>query len=162
MLAAIVPAAFENVSEADQVRIDIGVRIDQRVAHAGLRREMHDMGEPMLGKQGRHAGAVGEIEPDEAEAGKLCEFGEPRVFQRRIVIGVEIVDADDGAAAFQQTPADVIADETGGAGDKYGIYSRHRSISFGFCARSSFDFTSMTTPCPPLSNPPINGQPPET
>ena len=66
------------------------------------------------------------------------------------------------AAAFHQALVDMIADEAGSTGDKYGSYSRHRSISFGRCARSSFDFTSSTAPCPSLSSLPIIGQPPVT
>ena len=37
VLDAVVPAAFEHVREADDVAVDVGVRILQRVAHAGLR-----------------------------------------------------------------------------------------------------------------------------
>ena len=42
MPAAIVPAAFQHIDEALDVGIDIGVRIFERIAHAGLRREMND------------------------------------------------------------------------------------------------------------------------
>ncbi len=37
MLDAMVAAAFENVKRADDVGADVGVRILERVAHAGLR-----------------------------------------------------------------------------------------------------------------------------
>ena len=55
MPAAVVPAAFEDIGEADQIGIHIGVRIDQRIAHAGLRGEMDDMGKAMLREQRGHA-----------------------------------------------------------------------------------------------------------
>ena len=55
MLAAVVPAAFQHVEEALQVGVDIGVRIAERMAHAGLRGEMHDMRKSVLGEQRRGA-----------------------------------------------------------------------------------------------------------
>ena len=39
--APLVPAALQHVEEADEVGVDIGVRVLERVAHAGLGREMH-------------------------------------------------------------------------------------------------------------------------
>ncbi len=42
MLAAVMAAAFEDVGEANEIGVDIGERIDQRMAHARLRREMND------------------------------------------------------------------------------------------------------------------------
>jgi hypothetical protein len=102
------------------------MRIDQRIAHAGLGGQMHHGGETVFGKERRHAGAVGEIEFRETEAFELGQLREARILQRRIVIGVEIVEADDGAAGFQQPPRDVKADETGGAGDEDGV-TRHWS-----------------------------------
>ena len=98
MPAAIVPAAFENIGEADEIGIHIGVRIDQRMAHAGLRREMHHERKAMLREQGRHAGAIGEIELDKAKAVELGQLRQPRVFQLRIVISVQIVEPDNLAA----------------------------------------------------------------
>ena len=70
MPAAVVAAAFQHVDEALDVGIDIGVRIFKRIAHAGLRREMDDMRETVLAaNSAATAGAVGEIELDETEAG---------------------------------------------------------------------------------------------
>ena len=40
-----VPATFEQVEKARKIGVGIGARIDQGMAHPGLRREMHDMGE---------------------------------------------------------------------------------------------------------------------
>ena len=62
MPAAIVAAAFQDVEEAVEIGVDIGVRVDQRMAHAGLRGEMHDVGKAVLGEQRRDGGAVGKIE----------------------------------------------------------------------------------------------------
>jgi hypothetical protein len=54
-----VPAAFQDVHEADEVAVDIGMRVLQRVAHAGLGRQVDDPVEPSFGKQSGHAGPVG-------------------------------------------------------------------------------------------------------
>jgi hypothetical protein len=68
MLHRIVPAALEDVQEADDVRVDVGVRVDQRVAHAGLRREVDHAIEPLTRKQRRHAIPVGDVATLEPEA----------------------------------------------------------------------------------------------
>jgi hypothetical protein len=53
----------------------------------------------MLGEQRRHAGAIGKLKPDEAKGFLLPELVEARLLERRIVIGIEVVEPDDGAAA---------------------------------------------------------------
>ena len=123
MLAAVVAAAFENIGEAYDVGIDIGVRVDQRMPHAGLRRQMHHIGKPAHGEEARHTGTVGEIELHEFKAGKLGEFGQPCVLQLRIVIGVQVIESDHGLAARQQPARDVIADEARSARHQDGSVS---------------------------------------
>src|SRR3974390_2404565 len=67
MATVVVTATFQNIAEADEIGIDIGVWIDQRVANARLRREMHNKGKPMLAKK-RGGGRAGpEVEPHEFE-----------------------------------------------------------------------------------------------
>jgi hypothetical protein len=39
----VVAAAFENIGEADDVAVDVGVRILQRVANTGLRGQVNDL-----------------------------------------------------------------------------------------------------------------------
>src|SRR5665213_243458 len=159
MAALIVTATFQNVAEADEIGINVSLRVDQRMTHAGLSGEMHDVRKTVFGKERSHAGAIGEIELDEAEARKLGQFRKPRVFQLRIVIGIQVVDADDRPGALQQTARDVKADETGGPGDKNGSYSRHRSIPSGLLFRSSRHLTSTTVPLPSFSKRAIKDQP---
>src|SRR6185437_3566451 len=118
MAAAVVAAAFENIGEADEIGVHIRMRIDQRIAHARLRGEMHDMRKPVLGEQRGNAVAVGQVELDEAEAGMPGKLRETGVLQLRIVISIEIVETDNGAAAFQKSLGDVEADKPGGAGNK--------------------------------------------
>jgi hypothetical protein len=54
--------------------------------------------------------------------GKLLE---PRFLEPHVVIRIEVVDADDGPAAFEQTPRHVEADETGGPGQEDRLFVRH-------------------------------------
>ena len=51
MFAAVVAAAFQHVDEAFDIRIDIGVRIFQRITNAGLGSEMNDDWKSMLREQ---------------------------------------------------------------------------------------------------------------
>ena len=89
-------AAFEHVEEADEIGLRIGVRIDQRMAHAGLRREMDDVAETVRREQRRAIASRSAMSIcSNRNAGKSRELGKPRPLQRRVVIGVEIVEADD-------------------------------------------------------------------
>jgi hypothetical protein len=129
MPATTAPTSLQHVEEAHQVGIHIGVRIDQRMAHAGLRREMHDM-RVAAGEQRRAGVTVGEIAPLEPKTRERRQLGEPRLLQGRIVIGAEIVDADDGASVLQQPSRHVKADESGRAGDQNGglLGGRHDAV----------------------------------
>ncbi len=116
MLHLAVPAAFEDIQKADDVGIDVLVGMVEGVAHAGLGGQMDDIVRPQLGKQFFHAAPVGQVEPPERKSGKLPQLVEPGLLQRRVVIVVEVVEAGDGHAGRQQTPAQMIADKTGRAG----------------------------------------------
>src|SRR3954469_2466273 len=98
------------------------------MAHPGLRREMHDMGEAVLREQRRHADPIGEVEPDETKRWSLRELVEARPLECRIVIGVEIVETDDVAAIGDETARDMEPDESGGARDEDRLI-RHRRLA---------------------------------
>ena len=71
MLGLAMAAAFENVEKAGEIGIEIGVRVLQRIAHAGLRGEMHDRTEIAVAKHRLGDFAVGEIELVKAEGAEL-------------------------------------------------------------------------------------------
>ena len=52
MLAAVVAATFQHVDEALDIRIDIGVRILQRITDAGLGSKVHHDWKSMVLEQG--------------------------------------------------------------------------------------------------------------
>src|SRR3974377_326232 len=160
MATVVVAATFQNITEADAIGIDIGVRVDQRMANACLRREVYNKGKPMLAKKRGGCRAGRGIAPHEFEILTAGELVQARLLQLWIVIGRQVIDTNHLAAALHQMARNMEADETGSAGDKDRIYKRHRSMSFGFCARSSLFFTSSTIPTPPFSRRATNGHPP--
>jgi hypothetical protein len=119
--ACVVPAAFEHVEEAREIGVGIGVGIDQGMAHAGLRREMHDVRKAVDCEQPRHGLAVGNVDPFEPKGGKRLERRDPCLLQGRIVVGVEIVDTHHIMPIRQQPPGNVHADEAGRSGDENGL-----------------------------------------
>ena len=64
-------AAFENVEEGAEIGVEIGNRVFQRVAHASLRRKVHDRAEIAILEQSFGQLSIGEIKPMKLETGKL-------------------------------------------------------------------------------------------
>ena len=127
MPAAIVAAPLQHVDETFDVRIDIGVRVFQRIAHAGLRREMDDHRKTVVRKQRLHRAAIGKIEFLETEIGLAFQDFETRLLQLRIVIVVDDIETDDVAAVRQQTLRNVKPDEAGGTRHEYRVVGHHFS-----------------------------------
>ena len=120
--------SVEQVQRAGQVHVVVEPRIVDRDAHAGHRRQVGDGGEAVLGEQLLQQGAITNVALDEGErlvgagqSGQLLQVG---TLARRIVIIVEVVDADDLVAALDERRRSVAANETGGAGDQ-NRFSRH-------------------------------------
>ena len=113
-------AAFEHVGETDQVAVDVGAWVAQRIAHTGLRGEVGDGIEALRREQGLHRCSIGQIALDEAESLMACELGDACALQAGVVVIVEVVEADDDVARLEQALGEVVADETGGAGDEKG------------------------------------------
>ena len=94
------------------------------MAHPGLCREMDDPGDRSalpLDRRG-HRLAVRDVGADEGEGLVRSKQGQPGLLEAHVVIVVQIVHAEDAFAARQQRPADMEADEAGGAGHE----DRHR------------------------------------
>ena len=111
--------ALQDVQEARDVRVDVGVRVHQRIAHARLRRQVHHAVELLRRRRGpasprgRRCRCAGRRIP---AARSSC--AEPRLLQRDVVVVVEVVDARDPVAPRQQPSRQVEADEPGRAGDE--------------------------------------------
>ena len=107
--------AFDDVGKPDQVGVDVSAGVFDRIAHPGLRGEVHDGIEPALREQPGHALAVGDVGFFEFETGEGTQARQPRFFQADVVIVVEVVQPDDAVAAFQQPQRKGRTDETGSA-----------------------------------------------
>ena len=86
------------------------------MADSSLRREVHDTGKAVFLEQARDALAIGKVESDEAHLIGFCKLRTTRFLQRRIVIVIHAIDANDVAAVAQETLRDVKADKPGCAG----------------------------------------------
>ena len=75
MLDAVVAAAFQHVQRADDVGVDVGMRVFHAVADARLRGEVDNPLRSRLGKQPLHTRTVGEVEFVEGEARACPEAG---------------------------------------------------------------------------------------
>ena len=88
-------AGFEDVVEADEVRFDIGVRVGDGIAHAGLRGEVdHDLRAVLL-KDAADERLVRQIALDEGEVREICQFTQAVFLQVDVVVVVYGVKADD-------------------------------------------------------------------
>ena len=119
------PGTFEHGQKADDVGVDIALGVFEAVADPGLGPEVDDAARGVGGEQGGHARAVGEIEGVVAIARFGQQAVEPRLFQGRVVIVVEVVDADHRLPAGQQAAGGVEADEAGRSGDEDGALGGH-------------------------------------
>jgi len=112
------PRQFQHHGLAHHIGADIGIRIFQAVAHAGLRRQMHDAGETRS-SQGQDRILIGDVGFAEREELVALEAGQPRLFQAYIIIVAEIVDAEHGIAALYKRLTNRGADEAGRACNQY-------------------------------------------
>src|SRR5438093_6402687 len=118
VLDSVVAATLQDVLEAEDVGVDVGVGVFHRVAHAGLRREMHDALWFVLAEKVLDGIGIADVSMDEREGARLSKLVEPRFLEPRVVIRIEVVDADDGLAAVEQPLRSVKANEAGRAGDE--------------------------------------------
>ena len=106
---------------SDKIGANIGGGIFEAVAHPGLRAEMYDPVDRRVAQCGAKRLRIGKVEPMEAKVSPFCRnHREPRLFQLRVVICVEVVDPDHRITARKQGAGDVHADEAGASGDENG------------------------------------------
>ena len=115
---AMAAAVLQHAGDAGEIAGHVGVRMIERVAHAGLRGEVHDLLRAVRVEHRRERGGVGDVHLLEAKAGMRGERSQPGLLERRRVVVVQVVDADHAVAVAQQAVADQHADESGCAGDE--------------------------------------------
>ncbi len=125
--------AFEDVEGSRDVRVNIGMGVEQAVPDVGLGSEVDDAVEFFLLEESGYGFAVGDVEPDEGVVfvfgalygfrpfhfgGIDAAFFEPAVFQVDVVIVVDVVNADYFVPSFEKPKGRVDTDEAGCSGDE--------------------------------------------
>ena len=119
VLDAVVAAAFEDMGETDDVAVDVGERVFDGIAHAGLGGKIHHALRLVGGETRFHGLAVGNINTQVSVVRMVGVTGQTGFLDGRVVVVVVVVDADDAIAAIQQAQGKGRADETGSASDEY-------------------------------------------
>ena len=110
---------FHQHQMAFDVGLGIGVGVDQRIAHAGLGRQMDDPGDVGMAGEGLfHGLALGNVGAHHGKALMGQQARGALFLQRDVVIVVEVVDADHLLAPRQKRLRGVKADKAGGTGNQ--------------------------------------------
>lgn len=118
MLDFLMPAPLQEIEEAHDVAVDIGLGVGQGVPHAGLGGQVHDPLNGLARKQSGHGCAVGQIQLEESEPLEGRELSQPCFLEAHVIIVIEVIKAQDDLAALQEPSGDMVADEAGRAGYK--------------------------------------------
>ena len=119
VLDGLVSTPLENVEEPDEVRVHVGARVLQRVADAGLRRQVHDADGLVTPEEVRHRRRSDTSSRSNRNAGCGHQPVESRLLQRRVVVVHSGCRRRRTSVAVGQQPlGDVKADESGSAGDQ--------------------------------------------
>ena len=131
VLHPVVAAALQDVDEAVDVRLYVGIRIRDRVAHPGLRGQIAHPLEALVGKEHLHGLLVLQVHPHKTEVRELpapdklvpahtllpdAQLPQAAVLQRRVIILVDVVQPHDLVAPLQQPEHDKRPDEPRGTG----------------------------------------------
>src|SRR3569623_1828296 len=92
VLDAVMTAALQDIQKTDDVAVDVGARVFDGVAHAGLGGEVHHALRLVLGEHGLDGGAVLDIGAHVDEARMCRRAREPRLLEIDVVVVIEVVD----------------------------------------------------------------------
>src|SRR5690606_33041981 len=109
---------------SDQIGLDIGGRMLDRVADARLCSQVHDRCDAPSRSRCSDRPVSRDVSLCEGETTVAAELGEAGPLQRWVVIAVEAVDPEYIAAAREQSSRDMHSDEAGCAGDEHGHVRR--------------------------------------
>ena len=118
----VMAAPLQDIDEADEVTVHVGMGVRNRIADPGLGGEIDDDLGLLVFKQGFHGPAVGELRPDKAEVLLLFQDGQAGLFEGDVVVVVQVVQADHVPAVLEQPPGKVKADEPCGPGNQYFLH----------------------------------------
>jgi len=117
---------------------------------------MHNLRKSMRLEECSRSGAVGDIDPLEAESLFTLECPDPRLFKSGIVVWRHVVDADHAASRREQSPSHMRADESGGASHQNGFVGHGRwilenGVGFSRAALSGSTFGESSYDDTPIS-----------
>src|SRR5688572_31403845 len=113
MFNGVVTTTFEDVCERHEIAVNVSVGICQRISHSCLSREMDDALRPDAAEELGGALSVRQIELLEMESGSIEKLRQPVLFQRGIVVVVQIVHAEDFVAFVQKALRHVETNKAG-------------------------------------------------
>ena len=99
VLDLVMTTSFEYVQKSDDVALNISMRVIDRVANAGLRREMDHAIELFIGKKFFYGASIGDVELDEFELFFRFQFGKARFFELDVVIIIKVIQTNDNITA---------------------------------------------------------------
>src|SRR6185436_18476547 len=109
----IVAASLEDVSEADEIAVDVSERVFHRIAHSRLRREVYDPLRVVIGEHLLDSSTIGKIRPNMGVRGMIRVPRQPGFLDRRIVVIVVVVESDYLISPLEQSKGQSRADEAG-------------------------------------------------
>lgn len=120
-LSAGLAGVFEHVEGSGGVGVHIQPGVEDAVADTGDGGKVDDgggMGQEV--SQGWDGAAVRDVEVSELEAGEGAQTGEAVFFHAHVIVGVHVVDAENGVPFLEEEFADSGGDKSGGAGYEVG------------------------------------------
>ncbi len=118
MLDAIVPTAFEDVSKADEVAVNVRERILNRIPDSGLCREVYNALGFVRSEGCLNRRPISQIRTQVGVTRMVSMPGEACLLDGWIVVIVVVVDADNFVPPFKQSECDGRTDKAGRARDK--------------------------------------------
>ena len=86
---------FKDVAKANQVGLDVGMGVGERIAHTRLCGEVDDATRFFSAEKGFYRLAIGNIPLDELEVAVGLQLLQAGTLELGVVIVIEVVDADD-------------------------------------------------------------------
>ncbi|MBV6389860.1 MAG: hypothetical protein JNIBNLAF_01511 [Nitrosomonas europaea] len=102
VLDIVMTATFENMSKTNDVAVNIGKRVFNRIAHPGLGCQIHHPLRLVSFKTGFDTFTIRQIQAQMSVTGVISKSGKAIFLQFGIIIIIVVIDTDDGVATFKQ------------------------------------------------------------
>ena len=91
---------------------------------------MYDAPDTAIADNVGNSFGIGNIKPMEFKFRPPVESRKTRLLQRRIIVIIDVIDANNTLTTFNKTMGDSVTNETGSTGDKNWIFSTHPSFLY--------------------------------